>query len=143
MDILSSILRHESAIFEQYIIKRKLFIEHLQTIDTKSLTNSQLNIFIHDIKAIIEPIKTSSSGIEYYFTNTDFKKTDTIDHYNQINRIYLLNLCLGFGDPDDSEETEISDSVSDSVSVPDSVSELEQKSSRSVSLTFSNMNELL
>ena len=112
MDILSKIIKYESRIFEEYSNKRQLLIEHLQNVNIKSLNNTQLKIFIHDIKAIIEPIKTSACEIDYYFTNTDFKKTENIEHFQRINTLHLLNLCLPCDDLVEADDTETSDSSS-------------------------------
>jgi hypothetical protein len=56
------------------MVKRKKLLDHVKTISY--LDNTQLNIFVHDIKSIVDPIKTSSEAIDYYFTNTDFTKND-------------------------------------------------------------------
>jgi len=145
--ILSKILNYESSIFEEYSSKRKDLINHIKNINL--LNNDQLLIFIHDLKAIIDPIKTSSEAIDYYFTNENFKKNDNIKHFEEINKLMFFYLFLNFtGCPedesednseDDTLETEISESVSE---ISDSDSEL-SKSSRSVSDTFSNENSQL
>lgn len=143
MDILSRVLNYESSIFEEYSSKRKDLIENIKNLK-QPLDQSQLFIFINDVKAIIEPIKTSISAIDYYFTNTDFKKNDSFLEAQELNNLFYLFLGLRLNSRSDSElalETEISDS---SESVSDSDSELsdselsDSKSSRSVSVTFSN-----
>ena len=145
MDILSKIINYENKIFDEYCCKRNQLISHVKNMDLKSLSSSELNIFIHDIKSIIEPVKTSISEIDYYFTNTDFKKSESIEHFKQIKFLYLLLFRL-YSTSESSSETEISESSeseSSDSSEPESSdsSELvysESNSSRSVSLTFSN-----
>ncbi len=137
MDILSRIIKYESDVFEEYTSKRQKLLDNIKNLDIKSLNKQQQHIFIHDLKSIIDPIKTSVSEIDYYFTNTNFTKTESI---NKLDFIYRLLLLRGASYSElSSEETEISESVSESesISVPDS----ESNSSRSVSVTFSSRNE--
>ena len=142
MDILSRILSYEDQVYQEYSTKRAKLLKHISEIDTTALTKEQMCIFIHDVKSIIEPIKTSISEIDYYFTNIDFKKTESLEHFNQIKStsvIYLLFLGLYSCSETEETETPLSEVSSLSLSVPDSdVSSSESKSSRSVSLTFSN-----
>ena len=144
MDILSRVLNYESSIFEEYSSKRKDLIENIKK--QNKLDSSQLFIFINDLKAVIDPIKTSISAIDHYFTNTDFKNNASFLEAQELNNLFYLFLGLRLNSRSDSElalETEISDS---SESVSDSDSELSEpelsdsKSSRSVSVTFSNTN---
>lgn len=133
MDLLSKVIDYENSVFEEYLSKRKKLLEHLKTI--KSLNKSQANVFIHDLKSIIDPIKTSISEIDHYFTNTDFKKTDNIDSYKKMNEfLYLFLLLYSFSELD---ETDISEASESSLSEnSDSLSE--SSSSRSVSVTCSS-----
>ena len=87
MDILSRILSYEDQVYQEYSTKRAKLLKHISEIDTTALTKEQMCIFIHDVKSIIEPIKTSISEIDYYFTNIDFKKTESLEHFNQIKSI--------------------------------------------------------
>ena len=139
MDILSRIIKYEADVFEEYTSKREKLLDNIKNIKIVSLNKNQKEIFINDLKAIIDPIKTSISEIDYYFTNTNFTKTESI---TKLDFIYRLLLLRGVSSSElSSEETEISDSESDSesISVPDS----ESNSSRSVSVTFSSKNEEL
>ena len=140
MDILSRILSYEDQVYQEYSTKRTKLLTHIREIDTTALTKEQMCIFTHDVKSIIEPIKTSISEIDYYFTNIDFKKTESLEHFNQINNIYLLFLGLYSCSETEETETPLSDpELESSRSVSESVvSSSEPKSSRSVSLTFSN-----
>jgi hypothetical protein len=133
-DFISKIITYEQSVFDEYTMKRNSFLEHLKTIN--NLDYSQLNIMVHDIKAIIDPIKTSISEIEFYFTNTEFKKKKNIEENNVL--FYLLLLRTFSSELSERSESEESVSVSlseRSVSVSESVS---VNSSRSVSETFSS-----
>lgn len=133
-DFISKIITYEQSVFDEYTMKRNSFLKHLKTIN--NLDYSQLNIMVHDIKAIIDPIKTSISEIEFYFTNTEFKKKKNIEENNVL--FYLLLLRTFSSELSERSESEESVSVSlseRSVSVSESVS---VNSSRSVSETFSS-----
>ena len=117
--LLLKILNYESKIFEEYSKKRTLFIEHLSEIKTNKLTKSQLLIFINDIKDIIDPLKTSISAIDYYFTNTSLEKKNSIE--NSEKMLYYLLLARFFENVSDSldSESELTEERSDSLD-PDS-----------------------
>lgn len=139
MTILSKILNYESSIFEEYSSKRKDLIDHIKSVS--NLDNSQLLIFVNDLKAIIDPIKSSISAIDFYFSNTDFRNNESEIAFKKIKDLYFLFLLTSFTDSEEALDTEISESVSE----PESeISELvsESKSSRSVSVTFSSTNLL-
>jgi len=143
MTILSKILNYESSIFEEYSSKRKNLIDNLKTLNIDTLDNSQLSIFTNDLKAIIDPIKTSISAIDHYFTNTDFKNNQSTLEQNDLGALFYLFLGLRLNSRSGSElalETEtLSDSLESSVSLSE-LSDSSSKSSRSVSVTFSNTN---
>ena len=143
MDILSKILTHEKRVFEEYSTHRTMFIEHLSKVDTTKLTKKQLKIMTYNIKAITQPIKTSISEIQNYFTDTCFEKDDTIEHFNYINGLYFLGLLLNLGSDSPEDSSLNSDSLEDSSSEsesPDdsSLDDDDSNSSKSVSVTFSN-----
>jgi len=127
MDILSKILNYESRVFNEYTTKRQLMLSDLSCLNICTLDKDQINVFIHDLKCIIDPVKTSISEIDYYFTNKDFKKTDNLKHLEQLKTISLLYFLLNQSETDDTETPE-SDSDSDS-----------DKSSESVSLSVSEL----
>ena len=129
---------YESSIFEEYSSKRKNLIDHIDSLGV--LSKSQTVVFINDLKAIIDPIKTSISSIDHYFNNLDFKNTESTENLQDLNKLMLLYLFLETYSTDETEETSVPES---SVSVSDSLEESESKSSRSVSVTFSNKNLLL
>ena len=138
MDLLTKIKMYESSIFEEYSSKRKNLINHINSLGV--LSKSQTVVFINDLKAIIDPIKTSISSINHYFNNLDFKNTESTENLQDLNKLMLLYLFLETYSTDETEETSVPES---SVSVSDSLEESESKSSRSVSVTFSNKNLLL
>jgi len=113
MDILEKILNYESHVFNEYIAKRQLMLSNLKKVKLSLLDKNQLDVFIHDMKSIIDPIKTSISEIDYYFTNTDFKKTDNLKKLDQLKTMSLLYILFN---QSETEETETSDSLSESVS---------------------------
>jgi len=139
MDILSKVLNYESSIFEEYSSKRKDLIKSIKTMDV--LDKNQLVIFISDLTAIIDPIKTSISAMDHYFSNKNFTDKKSLNDFEELNKLmmyYFLLRCTSFSELDDTLEIEISDSEPDSVSESDSDSDSVSKSSRSVSVTFSS-----
>ena len=139
MDILSKVLNYESSIFEEYSSKRKDLIKSIKNMEI--LDKDQLVIFISDLKAIIDPIKTSISAIDHYFSNKDFTDKKSLNDFEELNKLmmyYFLLRRTSFSELDETLEIEISDSVSDSVSESEPDSDSVSKSSRSVSVTFSS-----
>ena len=134
--LLSKILNYESLIFEEFILKRKKLIENISKLAL--LNKNQLFIFINDLKAIIDPIKTSTIAIDHYFTNTSFENNESVLEQEQLNKLLSFYLLFGLFSTE-ALETEVSESVSVSVSEPDDSLE-DPRSSRSVSVTFSNKN---
>ena len=141
MDItlLNKLLNYENSIFNKYITKRKLLIGKIKSIETNKLDNSQLLIFINDIKDVLDPIKSSCENIDHLLSNVDFKNNKSFqsnkDILNIIMMFYLFKdrLDLNLTSSEESDEIELTDSP-DSESVSDSDS---SESSRSESLTFS------
>ena len=113
MDILEKILNYESHIFNEYLVKRNLMISHLKKVNLNLLNKNQLNVLVHDMKSVIDPVKTSISEIDYYFTNTDFKKTDNLKKLDQLKAMSLLYILLN---QSETEDTETSESLSEFVS---------------------------
>ena len=72
------------------------------------------------MKEIIDPIKTSISGINFYFTNTDFKNNKNVIENQELITLYYLFLVLRLNLVSDVSEltleTERSEPDSDSVS---------------------------
>ena len=102
--ILSKIIEYESKVFEEYSSKRLSFLEHLKGIETNNLTQSQLLIFINDVKAIIDPLKSSTLAIEHYFTNTSFKKKNSINDTKNMLFYILLSTLISDSLELESEE---------------------------------------
>ena len=132
-DLISKIITYEQSVFDEYLSKRGRFLNHLKSVS--NLQHPDLSVLVNDIKAIIDPIKTSISEIDFYFTNTEFK-----NNKNREENTLLFYLLLLRTFSSELSERSDSDSVSErSVSVSDSVSEsVSLNSSRSVSETFSS-----
>ncbi len=128
-ELLSRIITYEQNVFNEYIAKRNLFIENLKKIN--NLDSSQTIVLVNDVKAIIDPIKTSISEIDFYFTNTDFKNNKNVEEYNLL--IYLLLLRMCSSELDERSELSLSE-----LSLSVSERSLSENSSRSVSETFSS-----
>jgi hypothetical protein len=90
MDLIDKIIKYEENIFKEFIEKRNKFIEHISNVKTDTMTKEQLNNFIHDVKMILEPIKTASENIDYIFTNTEFNKSNSINDLNDIQNILVF-----------------------------------------------------
>ena len=120
--LIYKILNYEKEIFNEYISKRKKLIKNIKL--QKNLNQSQTLNFINDIKAIIDPIKTSLDSIDYYFTNLNFDKSKSIDEISKMLFIYLfLEIRLGVTSSLDTLDTLESDSEPDIL-----VSELKSES---------------
>ena len=114
--ILSKIIEYESKVFDEYSSKRLSFLEHLKRIETNNLTQGQLLVFISDIKAIIDPLKTSNDAIEHYFTNTSFKKNNSInDTKNMLFYILLSTLISESLELDPELESDVTEESSESL----------------------------
>jgi hypothetical protein len=103
MTFLSKVLNYESLIFEEYSSKRKNLIENIKKIET--LDKRQSIVFINDLKAIIDPIKTSISAIDHYFTNLDFKNEENVTSFKELNDLFYLFLILRLKSFSESELT--------------------------------------
>ena len=120
--LIYKILNYEKEIFNEYISKRKKLIKNIKL--QKNLNQSQTLNFINDIKAIIDPIKTSLDSIDYYFTNLNFDKSKSGDEISKMLFIYLfLEIRLGVTSSLDTLDTLESDSEPDIL-----VSELKSES---------------
>ena len=120
--LIYKILNYEKEIFNEYISKRKKLIKNIKL--QKNLNHSQTLNFINDIKAIIDPIKTSLDSIDYYFTNLNFDKSKSSDEISKMLFIYLfLEIRLGVTSSLDTLDTLESDSEPDIL-----VSELKSES---------------
>jgi hypothetical protein len=101
--LLNKILNYESKTFDEYLLKRSQLIQHIKQLNVNELTQDQLMIFINDLKDIIDPIKTSISSIDYFFTNETFDKTDSIRSNDLFKKAMIYFFLFG----DSSEESEI------------------------------------
>jgi len=138
MDILSKIVTYEESVFQEYCSKRIKLLENIKNFQvTHFKEKNKFLVFVNDIKAIIDPIKTSTSAIDYYFTNTDFTKTDTLDECNNIKQCLGLYIFLESFQSTETLDNEISDESSENDSESES-----PRSSISVSETFSSVNSI-
>ncbi len=118
--LISKILNYENEIFNEYISKRKKLIKNIK--EQSFLNKKQSLNFVNDLKAIIDPIKTSISSIDYYFTNLNFDKNNTEVDISKILCTYLLLETyltssldtLDTLEPESSESSESSESFEDS-----------------------------
>ena len=118
--LIYKILNYEKEIFNEYISKRKKLIKNIK--EQTFLNKKQSLNFVNDLKAIIDPIKTSISSIDYYFTNLNFDKNNTETDISKILCTYLLleTYLTSSLDTLDTLEPELPpESVSDSVSDSD------------------------
>jgi len=102
MDILSKILNHEAEIHNQYTTKRTKLLEYIKQIEINNLNKDQLLIFINDLKAILDPIKTSISSMDHLLSNKFFKKEDSLQDHSYL--LFFLILKTFFVDSSDSDE---------------------------------------
>ena len=108
--LLSKILNYEQKVFNEYIDSREKMLDFLKKIEINKLDQSQLLIFIENLKNVIDPIKTSNSLIPELIS---FKKSNQFDE-NKFILFYLLFGNLFFGGPEsESNEEPESESLSD------------------------------
>ena len=124
MSLLSKILKYEKLIFNDYILKRKMFIKKLHEINTNKLDNDQLLIFINNVKNIIDPIKTSCENI----TNLNENNLNSFDINLELKKFIIFSYFFDCS----SEESELNELTELS---SDSSEESSERSSES--LTFS------
>jgi hypothetical protein len=141
MNILSRILDHENEIFEEYQTKRKLLLRSIHGIDMNTLTQDQIYIMVHDLKAILDPIKICIHSIDHHISNGSLTKSDSVTDYTETKLCLYLLLNIRFGsfsslENDETLETPESES-SESLS-----SSSESLSSSSESLSSSSESEL-
>ena len=94
--LIDKILNYEKSIFDEYILKRNNLIENLKNLELKNLDNNQLLNLTSDIKLIIDPIKTSISSIDDYFTNSEysFNNDDSVKSISDLNKLMTLHLLF-------------------------------------------------
>ena len=89
------ILNYELKTFDEYILKRNLLLDNINSIDFKNLNKEQLVNCVNDIKSIIDPVKLCCENIDFYFTNLDFKKTDSLKSILEVNNVlFYYNFIL-------------------------------------------------
>ena len=82
------IFNYEKKIHEEYLQNREIFLKNLEKIETNKLDQSQLLVFINDIKSIIDQTKSSISFIKH-FNELNFDDTEVLDMNNFLT-FYLL-----------------------------------------------------
>ena len=88
--LISKILNYEQTIFDEYTAKRKKLIKNIKEKEKLDLNKNQILIFINDLKSIFDSIKSGTEYIDYYFTNLELKKNNTLNENEQIKLLYLL-----------------------------------------------------
>ena len=111
-----SILKYEETIFNDYVSKRTELIENIKSLQLNDLTQQQLINITSDIKLIIDPIKSSITGISDYFTNfnNSFNNNDSVQALSDLSILiknYILFDLLRRG-PDESLDSERSSEIS-------------------------------
>ncbi len=110
MSLLFKIIEYESKVFNDYLLQRQSFLEHLKKININNLDNTKLSILINNIKDIIDPIKTSTSNIDYYLKDHLSPKNDNLLFYLLLGTIGSESLLLN----EVRSESDSSESDSDS-----------------------------
>ena len=120
--LLSKILNYEQKVFHEYLDSRKKMLGFLHEIEINKLDESQLLIFIENLKNVIDPIKTSMSSINDLVS---FKNNNGVNE-NEFVLFYLLfgNLFFGDSSGSDSNDEILSVESPESDSDPDSESVL-------------------
>ena len=115
-----SILKYEQTIFNDYISKRTELIENIKSLQLNDLTQQQLINITSDIKLIIDPIKSSITGISDYFTNfnNSFNNNDSIKTLNDFSTLiknYILFDLLRKGTDESLDSERSSETSSESL----------------------------
>ena len=85
------ILQYENKTFENYITKRKQLIENINKLQLNDLNKNQMNIFINDLKMIIDPLKNTTENIDHYLSNTSFKNNISTETLCEMHFMVVLN----------------------------------------------------
>ena len=142
MDFQKKLLKYENKIFEDYLQKRKLFINNIKNIDFNKFNNNQYLNFIADTQMIIDPIKNVSQNIKHFLKNkkTNFENNDSVIYSKELEHIIILYYTYYSY----SNNTNHSDSDSDSDSDSELISSnfLDNSSKYSESTESSESSEL-
>ena len=110
--LIFKILHHENEIFEEFIKKRKTF---LQNVKKNTLNECQMKHFIYDVKSIIDSMKSTNNFIEQYFVNSkNHFNNDYSMNETQFIQFYFFFKDFFFISRESSESSELSESVSNS-----------------------------
>ena len=69
MSLIKQILDYEEKIHLEYMDKRKCMISELEQINYDSYDNDLLLNMVFDIKNVIDPIKNSTTAIDFFIEN--------------------------------------------------------------------------
>lgn len=86
--LLSKILNYESEIFCKYINQRLKMKKYIKQIKINNLDNTQLLLFIDNLKSVLDPLKVSTENMENFLKNP-YQKNENINQ-NQFLLFYLL-----------------------------------------------------
>jgi len=67
--LLSKILNYESEIFDKYLEQRLKMRTFVEKIKINNLDNTQLLLFIDNLKSIIDPLKTTTMYTQQFLNN--------------------------------------------------------------------------
>ena len=126
MQILNTILEYENGIFQQYLLQRSKMLETIHSIRLDTLSKQQRLHFIHDVKSIIDPLKTSISSIDDFIKNSPlFENKSSLQQNNDLLKMivyfFLLTASSSEEELDISELDVSSSELSSSVSVSSDV----------------------
>lgn len=83
-DLRTEIINYLNSTLNDLLSKKEIFIDNIRTVDIDNLSETQLINFTNDIKAVIDPIKTSISSIDFFINNKDFLNNESVVHLEKI-----------------------------------------------------------
>ena len=83
-DLRTEIINYLNSTMNDFLSKKEIFIDSIRTVDIDNLSETQLINFTNDIKAVIDPIKTSISSIDFFINNKDFLNNESVLHLEKI-----------------------------------------------------------
>ena len=89
---LRKLLEYEETVFQDYLLKRSEFKEYIHKL--QELNKEELFVFVNDLKAIVDPIKTSTLAINHCLNNSDFKNTQSISDHNELQKVLMYYILI-------------------------------------------------
>ena len=86
------LISYEETIFQEYLSKRNQLKSYLETVS--QINENELLVFVNDLKAIVDPIKTSTLAIDHCLNNSDFKNTQSISDQNELQKMFFYYTFL-------------------------------------------------